>query len=470
MAKRFHVIGILALSLAMLLALPAAAQARVLDYEDVPGEEVRVLLLGSSSAASFTVSVGSGDYYIASADDPDDALYDLSSGSVTFYTNGPNSYSVSSGNFSDSGVGPYLLVPESAADYFVFNGNPYRGCFKAVNSGVYYYAVNQIKVELYLYGVVGREIGYGYHSDAIMAQAVAARTYALGNCSPSHVYYDLTSTTSSQVYGGKNAESERIIEAVDETCGQALMYEGRYIAAYYSSNAGGYTENVENVWVSNAVPLRGVPSPHDSWAGNYSSYGASTYSWTVEYTPAQLVDLANSYGKTDIGTYKSISMSLACDGQTSVSGRAMSVTISGSKGSVTAKKDAVRSLLNLKSSLITITDQTTQKVGAYIKGSGSTAITLPALDSLYAMSKGGGVMLANGSNSSVYVRGATKIAELPKKAGTGNTIVINGRGYGHGVGMSQFGAIAMADDGYDWEEIVEHYYCQKTGIELTEAY
>ena len=86
------------------------------------------------------------------------------------------------------------------------------------------------------------------------------------------------------------------------------------------------------------------------------------------------------------------------------------------------------------------------------------------------MSKGGGVMVANGGNSGVYVRGAATLAELPKKAATGNTIVINGRGYGHGVGMSQFGAIAMADDGYDWDEIIEHYFCCNTGIELTEAY
>jgi stage II sporulation protein D len=471
MRKRLYVILILISALLLIASLPTAALALAYDdYEDVPGQEVRVLLLGSSSATSFTVSIGSGEFSIVCAADPDDELCDVSSGSVTFSASGPNEYSVSSGSFSDSGSSPYLLVPESADDYFLFNGSPYHGCFKAIDSGAYYYALNQIKVELYLYGVVGREIGYGYGSDAIMAQAVAARSYALASYSAAHLYYDLTSTTSSQVYGGKNAESERIIQAVDGTCGQALNYNGCYISAYYSSNAGGYTENVENVWVSKAVPLKGVPSPHDSLAGTYSSYGASTYSWTVEYTPSQLVALANSYGKTDIGDYQSISMSTTCDGQTSVSGRAMSVTISGSEGSVTAKKDGIRSLLNLKSSLITITDLTSQKVGAYIKGSSNTAIALSALDSLYAIAGSGGVTLANGNASSLFVRGATSVVELPKKAATGNTIVINGRGYGHGVGMSQFGAIAMADDGYSWDEIIEHYYCDDTGIELTEAY
>ena len=113
----------------------------------------------------------------------------------------------------------------------------------------------------YLYGVVGKEIGYGYHIEATKAQAVAARSYAIGNISSRNTYYDVTATTSSQVYGGYSGETSRMREAVGRYQGMVLTYNDAVIQAYFSSNAGGYTENIENVWVSDAVPIKGVPSP-----------------------------------------------------------------------------------------------------------------------------------------------------------------------------------------------------------------
>ena len=93
------------------------------------------------------------------------------------------------------------------------------------------------------------------------------------------------------------------------------------------------------------------------------------------------------------------------------------------------------------------------------------------LNDVYAVGSSGGTMKVNGSNSSLYVIGGNGItSELDKTGGTGDTIVISGRGYGHGVGLSQFGAIAMGDDGYTWDEIIEHYFCSDNGIELVKAY
>lgn len=452
----------------MLCATPAEAQSS--RYDRLDGVELRVLLTGSSSAKAYTITIN-GDYSIVDADDPDDVYAEIDSGTVTFYAYGSNDYSCEVDGEEYDSSSPFMAVPYNVDDYFTYNGTSYRGCFKAMHSGSYYYAINQINIELYLYGVVGRELGYGYNDDATMAQAVAARSYALSSYSSKNVYYDLTNTTSSQVYGGKSAETQKIIDAVDETCGMILEYRGDVVQTYYSSNMGGHTENIENVWVSDDVPITGVPSPHDALAGNYSSYGASTYSWVVEYTPSELVALANSYGKTDIGTYKGISYSTTLNGKTSVSGRAMTVTISGSKGSVTATKDSIRSLLNLKSTLITISDNSSGSSAAYIKGADGQAISFSTLNDVYAVGSSGGTMKANGSNSSLYVVGSSGVAaELDKTAGTGDTIVINGRGYGHGVGLSQFGAIAMGDDGYTWDEIIEHYFCTNNGIELVEAY
>ena len=221
------------------------------------------------------------------------------------------------------------------------------------------------------------------------------------------------------------------------------------------------------------MPIRGVPSPHDAWAANYGSYGASTYSWTVEYTPQELVALANSYGGTDIGTYQGISYSTTLNGKTSVSGRAMTVTITGSKGSVTATKDNIRSLLDLKSTLITISDGSSGTSATYIKGSDGQAIAFDDLSEVYAVSGSGGVMKANGDETTLYVAGSSGVASVVNKttanSSSGN-IIISGKGYGHGVGLSQFGAIGMGDDGYSWREIIEHYFCQGNGIKLVELY
>ncbi len=472
MNKKFaKITAMLIIVLACLLVAPAAMAATTDDYEDLPGQEVRVLLYGSGTATSYSITIGSGNYYIVEADNPNNVIAEADSGKITFNYLGSNSYSVEVGGETFSGRRPFMAAPESADDYFLYDSAAYRGCFKAIHSGSYYYAINQINVELYLYGVVGKEIGYNYSDDSTMAQAVAARSYALANYSSSNVYYDMTNTTSSQVYGGKSAESDKIIKAVDNTCGMVLMYSGDYVHTYYSSNMGGYTENIENVWSSDEVPIKGVPSPYDAKAGNYSSYGASTYSWVVEYTPAQMVTLANAYGKTDIGEYKSIAFSTSLNGVESVSGRLMSVTIYGTKGQVSASKDSIRSLLNLKSTLVTIADNVNGKVSAYVAGEKNQNVGINDINTLLAADASGATMAINGDKSSFYVNnGSNAAVEVSKKAKTGNTIVISGKGYGHGVGLSQFGAIAMGDDGYGWDEIIEHYFCNNTGIKLVEDY
>ena len=247
-----------------------------------------------------------------------------------------------------------------------------------------------------------------------------------------------------------------------------VMYDGKVIQTYFASSAGGYTEDIEKVWLSDAVPLKGVPSPYDAYSGNYSSYGASCWSWTATYTPEELVSRANSYGKTDIGDYVGISMSTTYKDQTSVSGRAMIVTITGTKGSVSATKDNIRSLLNLKSTLISIEDNTSSPVAGYVLGAKGNLVAWESFDGLYGKSSSKSDK-ANGSNGSIYVVTADGKKQINKNTTYSDEIVIKGYGYGHGVGMSQWGAIAMGDDGWTWDDIIEHYYCH-AGIELVSYY
>ncbi len=458
--------------LLMLILAPFAQAKRAAEPYEGSGYQVRILL-SSSTAASTTIRISSGEYLILNGDD--DVLATVEEGESVRLScsSGGVEYSTDSDDGYDSEI---YVLPVDADCLFTYNGTSYRGGFRLAKNGNYYYAINIVDVELYLYGVIGRELGYSYHIEALKAQAVASRSYALANIKSTNTYYDMSATTSSQVYGGYNGESSSTRQAVDDTYAMTIMYHGKPVEAYFSSNAGGYTEDIEKVWYSDAVPIKGVPSPYDKYAGNYSSYGAACYSWTVTYSADKLVSLANAYGKTDIGEFESISMLTSYNGQTSVSDRAMIVTITGSKGKVSATKDNIRSLLNLKSTLITIEEvgggSAADSVAGYVLGRGNQLKAWSDFGDLFAMGHSLAKMKANGDADSFYViNGSGQVKKVDKTAATGasgDSVVIRGYGYGHGVGMSQWGAIAMADDGYDWEEIIEHYYC--SGGPEIEAY
>ncbi len=462
--KRFLII-----TLSLVLAAFSGPIA-LADSDGGSGYDIRVLLKGSSSVSHYSVTVDKGEYYIVEADDPDEILATVGAGESFSLSADGSRYGYSCDeDEEDNGKTPYLAIPEDSDCRFSFNGSAYRGGLKVMSYKGYCYAVNVIDVELYLYGVVGREMGYNYHLEALKAQAIAARSHALASISPDNVYYDVTATIASQTYGGYGAESDLIRKAVDKTRGQVILYRDEPAPAFFSSNAGGYTEDIENIWNSNALPLKGVESPYDAKAASYGSYGASCYSWVVEYTPEQVVALANAYGKTDIGSFQSIAVSTSYAGQTSRSGRAMSLTVRGSRDSVTAYKDDIRSLLELKSTLITVSDNTASPASAYVLGGGGVKKAWTDLKELFVISGSLAKMRANGENNSFYAVTADGVSQINKKQAVYDKIVISGKGYGHGVGMSQWGAIAMADNGYDAEEIIEHYYCHN-GIVLEELY
>ena len=191
--------------------------------------------------------------------------------------------------------------------------------------------------------------------------------------------------------------------------------------------------------MSNDVPLIGVACPYDKVAGTdsrYGSYAASCWSWTVECTPAELVYLANSYGRTNIGDFVGITMSTTYNGQTSVSGRAMQVTIKGTRDSVIATKDDIRSLLDLKSTLFTISGDGATAVRAYVIGKNDKLTAWEDISGLYAESASGSVVKAGGSDDGFYVLSANGLTKLSNNSvSNGGNVVIKGYGYGHGVGL-----------------------------------
>ena len=150
-------------------------------------------------------------------------------------------------------AGVSLTAEPPAAGFLEWEGNPYRGSLTVFRSGEGVTVVNEIALEEYLLGVVPRELPPDLFPEieALKAQALAARTYAL---TPRDAYarrgYDLCAGPACQVYGGVAAEHPLSTAAVRATAGEALYHDGRLIDALYTAACGGYTENAENVFTN----------------------------------------------------------------------------------------------------------------------------------------------------------------------------------------------------------------------------
>ncbi|MBE3554009.1 MAG: SpoIID/LytB domain-containing protein, partial [Thermicanus sp.] len=139
-------------------------------------------------------------------------------------------------------------------------GNTYRGRMEFSVSNGRLALVNELPLEEYLYGVVGAEMSTGWPMEALKAQAVIARTFAVGRGNKWGIA-NVVDSTLDQAYYGIKREGTDIIQAVNETSGLVLTYEGKMIEALYSSNTGGMTADGSEVW-GNPVPyLRPVSSP-----------------------------------------------------------------------------------------------------------------------------------------------------------------------------------------------------------------
>lgn len=154
----------------------------------------------------------------------------------------------------------------------------YRGHFKLVNDGDGLTVINDIPIEQYLRGVVPSEMPPVWEHEAHKAQAIAARSYALANLGKRAKYgYDLKDTPEDQAYGGATAETPQTNDAVIETEGIVLIYDGKIIPAYYSASAGGHTKDASQVWTKDLAFIKAVPSFDDGIKKNGHGVGMSQY-------------------------------------------------------------------------------------------------------------------------------------------------------------------------------------------------
>ncbi len=336
-------------------------------------------------------------------------------------------------------MGKEIVFSPEQPCIFGLDNQHFRGRLKLIvnDEGRSFDAINLVPLEPYLAGVVGREMKNDWQLQALEAQAIAARTYCLftKNRHGTNHSYDVRRTQANQVYGGVAAESPQVWEAVNRTCGQVLVAleliteDGRQsteqtpssvvcrlpseprglFPAYYSSTCGGHTTRSDQVLGDSYGPLQGVPCPYCKEAAPLVKFYWPMATFDRETVTKQLV---KKYPKlVELGEITE----LAVIGESSYESfsRLTRIRVTGTTG----KTDTLRAE-DLRLSL--------DPSGAKIKSA------------------------------------ACKIVPWGK-----GWAFVSGRGWGHGVGMCQYGAKGMADLGNDAGTILRYYY---PGAEIVNVY
>ena len=321
---------------------------------------------------------------------------------------------------------PLELAPADMSTLLI-DGARYRGAARFLHTDSGLTVINYLDLEDYLKGVVASEMPSSWPMEAVKAQAVCARNYAMTNKNKFQSYgFNLDDTTQSQVYKGVSGETESTNRAVAETKGIFLTHNGKLATTFFYSSSGGHTESSKYVWGGDYAYLIGVPDPYDT-----------SKEWTVPYTPSEIKEKLSGIS-INIGEITDLEVI-----QTSPSGRIIDLKITGTLGDYHAKLEKSRSLFNLRSNLFTI-----QKTGA--SNQSVSVLTSKGIEQRQISAP---ILTANGT--------------VTPKAGAPTQYIFTGTGYGHGVGMSQYGAKGMAEQGYTYEQILTHYF---TGTTLQTTY
>lgn len=292
------------------------------------------------------------------------------------------------GNLSLSS--PVKLIPVTKNDRMEVNGRTYRGnLLVTANPDETLTIVEELGIEEYLCGVLPIEMSPGWPLEALKAQAVVSRTFALKNMGKfKDLGFDISADMFSQVYGGSGHYDPRVLEAVRSTTGEVLTYKGKLIPAYFHSCCGGRTTAPASVWGAEILrPLAGISDPY--------CRNSPHYAW-----------------KTYIAA-RDILKALQRNGSTALRIRGIRIT----------KRDRSGRTLKMKF----VTDQ------------GSIVVSAKDFRS----------WMGEKEIKSTYI-----LRISPSKGG----YIFAGRGWGHGVGLCQYGARVMAERKKKYRSILQHYY------------
>lgn len=309
-------------------------------------------------------------------------------------------------------------------------------------------AINVINIESYLLGVVPCEMVSSWPLEALKAQAVCARSYALtqtGYTADSNAKnpYSIEDTQISQVYRGYEYETKQATAAVAATQGEVVKYKGKMITSYYSSTSGGRTESSEDVWGRKLPYLRSVIDQYEK----IPEKGP----WIKVFTKADIQAILEENGKS-VGTIKKISPSIL-----TASNRVYSLKVTGAKGSTLISTNSIRSMFSLPSTKFKIINYQDKPDVVTVKGSQGSKTK--ALKDSYVISANNKVSSLDSIKEQYIVRSADNLTNFIKNAPyNSNTYYFAGMGFGHGVGMSQSGARGMALEGFRYTDIISFYY------------
>jgi stage II sporulation protein D len=313
---------------------------------------------------------------------------------------------------TDSGVAldkwksSFFTIQPKDKDGVVWIGDKwYRGRVVVVPSGSGLTAVNWVNIEQYLYSVLGGEMNGNWHQEALKSQAVAARTYALHKqLSTRSDNYDVVDTTVSQVYRGIQDESTGTQMAVNATQGQVLTNRGSLIDAVFHSSSGGMTDNSGEIW-SNQLPYLKAVQDYDQ--------EAPVFAWKKSFTVAETNNLLGCGNGGTVQEFKALKLTEG--------GRVKVMEVKTTKGSCKLSGEDIQDKLGLKSIKFSIQPGYKQVAS---KEPGKAPLVIDRFD-------------------------------------------VNGNGFGHGLGMSQYGALGMAKKNVNYQQILLHYYNGKGGTTLS---
>ena len=320
-------------------------------------------------------------------------------------------------------------------------GTQYRSSFNVVKSGTNVQVVNRLDLENYLKGVIPNESYASWHQEALKAQAVVARSYTLSKAGI------LSSTTKDQMYKGYTSEHKNTNLAVEATDGLVVKYNGKLVQAYYFAASGGKTANIGEVWNSPQVP---------QFVSVDDSIEKSPYAnWTVNI-PA--LNILTKFGFSPSDTL--LDVKLTKGGSNGEVTAVTAITSSGEK-TISGNESVMRNLFldsknaPLKSSWFDISfDKPTGIIELAIQGITSST-PVESLTNMSVQTATGIVTIPNGP---VNIQTNEGIFSSMGSAAGIQSVTVNGKGYGHRIGMSQWGAKARADAGWTYENILKHYY------------
>jgi stage II sporulation protein D len=395
----------------------------------------------------------------------------------------------SGGGISVGNVVLAMPVTATAKSGLGWDSVKYRGRLVFIRAASGFTVVNELDIENYVRGILKMEMSADWPQEALKAQAILARTYAVKNRGKfAKRGYDFDAGENSQVYRGVNAESPSTDKAVSQTAGMILAWNGEAADVFYHSDSGGATADISHVWGSSRPYLRVRQE-----AVNYTSPNST---WQAKLSQAQVTSILSNM-KQNVGNVQSVAIALADE-----AGRAVQLKVTGDRGAVNVKAHDFRMAAGprvIKSTKF----QIARPGGAIVQPiqNAAPAPTVPApaantppvpaakssKDDFIEMTRAGIFtsvelidMLTHPEKREEYKaigyermkeRGGVPSAETPNpepapqkptpppvsQTGSGD-FIFTGKGWGHGVGLSQWGAKAMADKGIKCEEILGHYF------------